>query len=318
MFRGAGWNVIKVIWGREWDPLFARRQRGRAAPAPERGRRRPVAALHDRRAATYIREQFFGSDPRLLELVKHLTDEQIGRLRRGGHNCRKVYAAYQRGRRAHGAARPSSWRTPSRAGTLGESFEGSNVTHQKKKMTADELTAFRDRLELPDPRRQARGRALLPPGHGQPRGRVHARAPARARRRSSPAARESRSGASSSCRAPSMYEEFFEGIEEGRGVDHDGVRRACSPSCSRDKKIGRRIVPIIPDEARTFGMDAAVQPGGHLRRARAALRADRQGQAALLPRGQGRPGARRGHHRGRLDGVVHRRGHVVRRCTASR
>ncbi|HEY8171377.1 MAG TPA: pyruvate dehydrogenase (acetyl-transferring), homodimeric type, partial [Candidatus Limnocylindria bacterium] len=149
VFRGAGWNVIKVIWAREWDDLLARDKGG----ALLNKMNETLDGDYQRMAVSdgaYIREQFFGPDPRLRALVEHLTDDDLAKLRRGGHDYRKVYAAYAAAVAHKGAPTVILAKTV-KGWALGPGIEGRNVTHQAKKLTVEELKIFRDRLELPIP-----------------------------------------------------------------------------------------------------------------------------------------------------------------------
>jgi pyruvate dehydrogenase E1 component len=166
-FRGAGWNVIKVVWGRGWDPLLAADKDGALVHLMNTT---PDGDYQTFRAndGTFIREQFFGRDPRTKKLVKDWTDEDIWwKLKRGGHDYRKVFAAYRR-RCSTPASRRSSSPRRSRATASAPHFAGRNATHQMKKLTLDDLKDFRDGLRIPIDRRAARGRplppAVLPPG----------------------------------------------------------------------------------------------------------------------------------------------------------
>src|SRR5438445_429563 len=147
VFRGSGWNVIKVLWSREWDDLLARDVAGvlvnRMAETPDGESQRMTIA-----DGAYIREHFFGTDPRLRKLVEHLSDEQLRTLRRGGHDYRKVYAAYHAAVRHTGAPTAILAQTV-KGWALGPSVEARNITHQAKKMSFEELKIFRDRLQLP-------------------------------------------------------------------------------------------------------------------------------------------------------------------------
>src|ERR671925_151999 len=149
VFRGSGWNVIKVLWSREWDDLLARDVDGvlvnRMAETTDGESQRMTIA-----DGAYIREHFFGPDPRLRKLVEHLSDEELRSLRRGGHDYRKVYAAYKHSVEQKGSPTVILAKTV-KGWTLGPGIEGRNVTHQAKKLTADELKIFRDRLELDIP-----------------------------------------------------------------------------------------------------------------------------------------------------------------------
>ncbi len=248
IFRGAGWNVIKVIWGREWDELLARDTESvlinkMNETVDGEFQKYSVAG------GAYIREHFFGPDPRLRRLVDHLSDDDLTRLRRGGHDYRKLYAAYRAATTTSGAPTVILAHTI-KGWTLGPGVEGRNITHQAKKLSEAELRIFRDRLELPDPRRQAQGGAVLPPGPQVARGRVPPRAAARAGR----VAAQARGPVCAA--APPAVEsdaEFAKGSTSA--VSTTMVFAKLLRNLMRDPGLGRRIVPIIPDEARTFGMD---------------------------------------------------------------
>src|SRR6201994_1420904 len=148
-FRGAGWNVIKVVWGRDWDPLLAQDVDGALV---QRMNSTPDGQFHTYsvESGEYIREHFFGGDPRLRRMVKDLSDDDLRKLSRGGHDYRKLYAAYQAAVEHEG--QPTVILTHTIKGwTLGKDFEGRNATHQMKKLTKDELIELRDRLSLPIP-----------------------------------------------------------------------------------------------------------------------------------------------------------------------
>ncbi len=251
VFRGAGWNVIKVVWSEDWDGILAKDAEGIL-----RQRMNEVVDGQWQRYTTapgdYTRRDFFGSDPRLLEMVADLTDDDIRRLRRGGHSFRKIYAAYRAAVEHKG--RPTAILAHTVKGwTLGEGFEGSNVTHQKKKMELDELRAFRDLLELPVADEKLRDAPFYHPGMNSPEVRymmerrhdlggcvpkrnVHVQVPLEL-----PAA--------------DFYAEFHAGTKKGEASTTMVFARLLS-KLLRDKKLGKQVVPIIPDEARTFGMDA--------------------------------------------------------------
>src|SRR5439155_9208753 len=147
IFTGAGWNVIKVLWAREWDALLAEDYESVLVDAMNE----TVDGEWQRysiESGAYIREHFFGRDPRLLQMVEHLSDDDLSRLRRGGHDYRKVYAAYEVA--THHRERPTAILAHTVKGwTLGSTAEARNITHQMKKLGIDELKKFRDRLELP-------------------------------------------------------------------------------------------------------------------------------------------------------------------------
>src|SRR5690606_3557857 len=145
-FRGAGWNVIKVIWGREWDPLLARDVDGvlvnKMNTTPD-----GQFQTYSVESGAYIRENFFGGDQRLRDLVKHMTDDQIRKLPRGGHDYRKVYAAFDAASKHVG--QPTVILAKTINGWTVDALEGKNATHQMKKLTVADLKRFRDRLYLP-------------------------------------------------------------------------------------------------------------------------------------------------------------------------
>ncbi len=251
VFRGAGWNVLKVIWGPEWDPLFARDEEGvlvRRCNDVVDGELQKYATAD----GAYTRSHFFGTDPRLSQLVSHLTDEDIRRLRRGGHSLRKLYTAYQTAIETEG--KPTAILAHTVKGwTLGEGFEGANVTHQKKKLEALELARFRDVLELPVPDSQI---AEAPFYHPGPNSEEVQYLLERRRALGGPLPTR-RTGVQVSLELPGedLYAEFHAGMKAGEASTTMVFTRLLS-KLVRDKSIGRRIVPIIPDEGRTFGMDA--------------------------------------------------------------
>ena len=250
VFRGAGWNVIKVIWGREWDALLARDIDG--ALVHRMGEVLDgESQKYSVESGAYIREHFFGADPRLLALVEDQTDDQIKSLRRGGHDYRKVYAAYRAA--VEHTGRPTVILAQTVKGwTLGPGVEARNITHQAKKLSEQELRIFRDRLELPIPDEQAQGRALLPARAGLAGAAVHRRAPRGTGWPARPAAWSSASRWT--CPPPEVFGSF----DAGSGTQEASTTMAFARlmrDLIRDKGIGQRIVPIIPDEARTFGMD---------------------------------------------------------------
>ena len=186
VFRGAGWNVIKVIWGSKWDELLAKDKDG----ALLNKMNTTVDGEFQRysvESGEYIRDNFFGPDPRLREMVAHLTDDELRNLPRGGHDYRKLYAAYKAATENLGSGSPTVILAKTVKGwTLGEGFEGRNATHQIKKMTKDQLVALRDRLylhdEIPEDSIHADDPPYYVPPGGLRRVPVHARAPPRPRR----------------------------------------------------------------------------------------------------------------------------------------
>ncbi len=251
VFRGAGWNVLKVIWGPEWDELLAKDSDG----VLHRRMNEVVDGQWQKYTTedgAYTRKDFFGTDPRLADMVAHLSDDEIRQLRRGGHSYRKMYAAYER------ATQPSGLPTvvlahTVKGWTLGESFEGSNVTHQKKKMEGEELRKFRDVLHLPVPDEKLEEAPYYHPGSGSPEveyllERRHALGGLIPKRRD-------RIQVPLELPPSEVFKEFWEGTGKGEASTTMAFARMLS-KLLRDKRVGPRIVPIIPDEARTFGMDA--------------------------------------------------------------
>ncbi len=251
VFRGAGWTVIKVIWGPEWDDLLAKDTDNVLV----RHMNETVDGEWQRYTTApgeYIRNHFFGSDPRLLELVKDLSDQDIQKLRRGGHCHKKVYAAYHRATQNRG--RPTVILVHTVKGwTLGENFEGSNVTHQKKKLDLDELRHFRDKLELPVPDDKLKEAPFYHPGKNSPE--VEYLLERRKALGGLIPARRSMAQVAIDLPEQKLYDEFYAGMAKGEASTTMVFARLLA-KLVRDKKIGKRVVPIIPDEARTFGLDA--------------------------------------------------------------
>ena len=253
VFRGAGWNVIKVIWGTDWDPLFAKdrnkRRLVRVANEVPDGEWQRVATL----SGAEIRKDFFERHG-CGDLIDHLDDEALPRLRRGGHDMLKIYAAYKQAVETKG--RPTAILAHTVKGwTLGEGFEAKNVTHQMKKLKLDELRAFRDRLNLPISDKNLEDAPLYHPGADSPEVRY-----LKERREALGGQMPKRKGNSRvfDVKLPEqkLYNEFYEGTADGK----DGVSTTIAfvrllSKLIRDEGLGKYIVPIIPDEARTFGMD---------------------------------------------------------------
>jgi pyruvate dehydrogenase E1 component len=257
IFRGAGWNVIKVIWGRQWDDLLRRDRDGllleKMNETVDGAFQKYAIAKGD-----YIREHFFGPDPRLKQIVEHLSDKDLQNLRRGGHDYRKLYAAYKLAVEHKGSPTVILAKTV-KGWALGEGFLGKNVTHQLKKMNLDQLREFRNLLELPISDRQLEEAPYFHPGPNSPEiqyllERRHAlggfvpRRVVRAKALQLP--------------PPAIYDEFKAGTGNSREVSTTMAFVRLLRLLMRDKGIGRRIVPIIPDEARTFGMDSMFREFG--------------------------------------------------------
>ncbi len=250
VFRGSGWNVVKVIWGREWDELLARDVDGalvnRMNETTDGESQRLIIA-----DGKYIREHFFGGDARLGQLVAHLSDEELRKLRRGGHDYRKVYAAYQAATEHRGAPTVILAQTV-KGWALGPSVEGRNITHQAKKLSFEELKIFRDRLALPIPDdRLMEDPPYYHPGADSPEIRYMLE-----RREALGGVLPRRVVKPASLPPPKdeAYAEFPKGSGKAAASTTTAFTRLLR-NLLRDPNIGKRVVPIIPDEARTFGMD---------------------------------------------------------------
>src|SRR3954449_1269581 len=252
LFRGAGWNVIKVVWGREWDDLLARDVDGVLV--------NQMNVTPDGQFQTYstsdgafIREDFFGGDPRLRAMVEHLTDDQIRHLPRGGHDYRKIFAAYKSATEHVGQPTVILAHTI-KGWTLGKDFEARNSTHQMKKLTVAELKEFRDRLYLPIP--DSALEAELPPYYhpGKDSDEIQYMLE---RRQALGGFLPKRRDRSKPLTLPAA--KVYDTLKKGSGKQEVATTMAfvrLLKDLMKDKNIGPRFVPVIPDEARTFGMDA--------------------------------------------------------------
>ncbi len=251
-FRGAGWNVIKVVWGREWDDLLARDVDGvlvNAMNTTPDGQFQTYSV----EPGAYTREKFFGTDPRLRKMVEHLTDEQIRGLPRGGHDYRKVYAAFDSATKHTGQPTVILAHTI-KGWTLGKDFEGRNATHQMKKLTVAELKELRDRLYL-DISDKALESGLPPYYHPGPNSAEIEYMKERRAALGGSVPRRVVTKASLPLPPAAVYDE----LKAGSGKQPVATTMAfvrLLKDLMKDKGIGDRIVPVIPDEARTFGMDA--------------------------------------------------------------
>ena len=249
VFRGAGWNVIKVIWGRSWDPLLAADRDGvlvKRMSETVDGEWQKYSI----ESGAYIREHLFGTDPRLLDMVKHLSDEQITKLGLGGHDPIKVYAAYDAAVRNSGSPTVILARTIKGYG-LGESGEGRNITHQQKKMNEEELRHFRGRFGIPISDDEIADAPFYRPTDDS----VEAQY-IQERRRKLGGYMPARNASTTHIDgvADDLFEEFYKGTED-RQVSTTMVFVRLLSKLLRDEKFGKFIVPIIPDESRTFGME---------------------------------------------------------------
>jgi pyruvate dehydrogenase E1 component len=255
-FRGAGWNVIKVIWGSRWDPLLAEDVDGRLVNVMEECVDGEYQTFKSRDGA-YVRERFFGRDPVLLERVSHMSDQEIWLLNRGGLDQQKVYAAYHEAVRHQGQPTVILAKTIKGYG-MGVSGEGQMITHQAKKMTEDALRAFRDRFELPLTDDQVRNAEYYRPPDDAPemkylrecREELGGSLPARRRRSESLPVPELK-----------LFESQLGGTDD-REISTTMAFVRILAALLRDKQIGKHIVPIVPDESRTFGMEGMFRQVG--------------------------------------------------------
>jgi pyruvate dehydrogenase E1 component len=255
-FRGAGWNVIKVVWGGDWDPLLARDKDGLLVQ-----RMGEVVDGEYQKYTTepgsFIREHFFGKYPELRRMVEHYADEQLRKLSRGGHDPEKVYAAYAAAMAHRGSPTVILAKTIKGYG-LGEAGEGRNVTHQQKKLNEEELGEFRTRFGIPiSDEDVAEAPFYKPPEDSRELTYL------RQRRKDLGGALPARAVRCPPVHAPKM--ELFRDFLKGSGEDAFSTTAAFVGLLKRllqNKEIGKDIVPIIPDEARTFGMDALFKQYG--------------------------------------------------------
>ncbi len=256
-FRGAGWNVIKVVWGSKWDELLARDTSG----ALLNKMNTTVDGEFQRYTiedGNYIRENFFGPDPRLREMVSHLSDADLQNLPRGGHDYRKLYAAYRAAIENTGSGRPTAILCKTVKGwTLGDDIEGRNATHQIKKMTDAQLKTLRDRLHLNEEISDADLEADDPPYYRPPIDSVEYQYMIERRRALGGAIPRRTTTVRKAITLPSddVFKEFENGSSTQSVSTTMGFTRLLR-NLARDKDFGERVVPIIPDEARTFGMDS--------------------------------------------------------------
>ncbi len=253
-FRGAGWNVIKVIWGSDWDPIIEADNTGLLVQRMNEtldGEFQKYTV----ESGAYIRREFFGRYPELVDLVSKYSDEQLHSLRRGGHDPVKVYAAFKAAVEHTGSPTVILAKTVKGYG-LGEAGEGRNVTHQQKKLSEDELRFFRDRFEIPVSDKDLAEAPYYKPAEDseeiqylkERRNALGGPIPSR-RVRTEPLPQPA-----------GIWERYFEGVD--RDVSTTMVFVQMLTQLLKDKEIGTRIVPIVPDEARTFGMESLFRQFG--------------------------------------------------------
>src|SRR6201990_594641 len=253
-FRGAGWNVIKVIWGREWDTLLAADTDGALVNlmniTPDGDYQ-----TYKAESGAYVREHFFGRDPRTRAMVEKMSDDEIWGLKRGGHDYRKLYAAYKAATEHSGQPTVILAKTI-KGWTLGSHFEARNATHQMKKLTLDDLKTFRDRLYLDISDKQLEENPYLPP-YIRPEDKSDEMEYLHERRRALGGYMPSRNTKVIPLQIPGS--ERFGDVKRGSGKQKIATTMAfvrLLKDIMKDRAFGDRWVPIIPDEARTFGMDS--------------------------------------------------------------
>jgi len=257
IFRGAGWNVIKVIWGSEWDQLFEKDEHGRLIRRMQEivdGQSQKFSIA----SGEYIREHFFGDDPELQELVSTMTDDQLEKMKRGGHDPEKVYAGMKAAVEHTGSPTVILAKTVKGYG-LGESGEGKNITHQQKKLNEEEMREFRSRFAIPLSDEDVAEMPFYKPDEDTPemqymrerRDKLGGYLPKRNMNAPEP------------LKTPDedLFEEFYEGTGDREVATTMAFVRILA-KLLRDKEIGDLVVPIVPDEARTFGMEALFRQVG--------------------------------------------------------
>ena len=252
LFRGAGWNVIKVVWGRRWDQLLAADRDGALVNLMNSTPDGDFQTYKSEDGA-FVREHFFGRDPRTARLVETWTDDEVWNLQRGGHDYRKMYAAYEAASKVKGQPTVILAKTI-KGWTLGSHFEGRNSTHQMKKLTLEDLKEFRDRLHIPIP--DSAMDPYLPPYY-HPGASNPVVEYALETRRKLGGSVPSRRVTNTPLKLPG--DSAYEAVRRGSGKQPIATTMAfvrMFKDLLKDKNIGHRFVPIIPDEARTFGMDS--------------------------------------------------------------
>jgi len=258
IFRGAGWNVVKCLWGSGWDALLAKDHDGKLVKRLNEvldGEMQKYVV----EGGSYVREHFFGADPELAEMVADLSDEEIQKLRRGGHDAEKVYAAYARAKSLKNG-RPTVILVQTVKGWgLGKAGEGLNVAHNTKKMTDEQLRAFRDRFEAP-----IKDEDLVKAPFYRPEPGTDEYEYLHAKRKALGGFLPSRVPDTERLTVPPLesFKKFLEGTGPDKTASTTFVLGMLLAQLLRDKNIGERIVPIIPDEARTFGMESLFKQVG--------------------------------------------------------
>jgi pyruvate dehydrogenase E1 component len=304
VFRGAGWNVIKCLWGGNWDELFERDTTGLLLKRMEEcvdGEFQNFKA----KGGAYVRKHFFGKYPELLELVKDYTDEQLQNLRRGGHDPQKVYNAYLKAVNHKGAPTVILAKTVKGYG-LGEGGEGRNATHQQKKLTEPQVTYVHQRFEMDIPEEAVKKLEFVRPAEGSPEAeyikkRIEAMGGPLPQRFKRPF----------EFKAPAL-DSFKDAVagSGGRAASTTSAFVGVLKSLLKSD-LAKYVVPIIPDEARTFGMDSLfTQIGIYASQGQLYTPVDKD-MVLYYKEAKGRPDPGRGHQRGRVDGEYDGSGYRV-------
>jgi pyruvate dehydrogenase E1 component len=257
-FRGSGWNVIKLLWGSGWDPLLARDKEGALKKVMMDTLDGDYQAMKANDGA-YVRKHFFGKDPRTLEMVAKMSDEEIFDLRRGGHDSKKVYAAFHSAVNHKGQPTVLLIKTVKGFG-MGKSGEGKNTVHQTKKLTDEDIKAFRDRFNIPVPDSDLPNVPFYKPADDTPEMKyLHER-----RKELGGYLPHRRTKADESFTVPSIetFKAVMEPTAEGREISTTQAYVRFLTQLLRDQALGPRVVPILVDEARTFGMEGLFRQVG--------------------------------------------------------
>ncbi|WP_313296219.1 pyruvate dehydrogenase (acetyl-transferring), homodimeric type [Diaphorobacter sp.] len=250
-FRGSGWNVIKLIWGKGWDELLAKDKDGALRKVMMECNDGDYQSFKANDGA-YVRKNFFGRDPRTLKLVEHMSDDEIWELRRGGHDAQKVYAAFDAANKHQGQPTVLLVKTVKGFG-MGKIGEGKNTVHQTKKLGDEDIKAFRDRFNIPIPDSQIADIPFYKPADDTPEIRyLHER-----RKALGGYLPHRREKADEQFTVPPLdtFKAVLEPTPEGREISTTQAYVRFLTQLLRDKEIGPRVVPILVDEARTFGME---------------------------------------------------------------
>ena len=255
-FKGAGWNVIKVIWGSDWDPLLEADKSGKLTK-----RMNEIIDGESQKyiveGGAYVRKHFFGKYPELLELIENYTDEDLERMKRGGHDPEKVYTAYKAAVETKGRPTVILAKTVKGYG-LGEAGEGKNITHSQKKLNEEELKQFRSRFGIPISDEDVVNAPFYRPTEDSPEITY-----LKKRRKELGGYVPKRVVRNQKIQTPSedLFKEFYAGTD-GRAVSTTMVYVRILTKLLKDKEVGKLIVPIVPDEARTFGMEGLFRQVG--------------------------------------------------------